>query len=179
MGNRVSGMRGGRVRDGMRAHGAPGYASTAPRRRDRVSVPCFHLETRNLSVATMPNNTHPVANAPRTATSRGRIGAKAPQTPDETNIQRTILGMAKRDRGSRRTAPHARGYAMRMARSARRRGSPLSEVASQLWPCRPSERAQLARPLPCRPRRRPGSLLTPRWRGAVTSEPRIRTQIPC
>ena len=26
MGNRVSGMRGGRVRDGMRAHGAPGQA---------------------------------------------------------------------------------------------------------------------------------------------------------
>src|SRR6266404_1647368 len=34
-----------------------------------------------------------------------------------------ILRMAKRDQGSRTTAPRARGYAMRMARSARRRSS--------------------------------------------------------
>src|SRR5437660_12479343 len=78
-----------------------GYGEVGSGRKARPRLPdsfcdpvitaarCFHLETRKPSVATAANSKHPVTSAPRIATSRGRIGAKAPQTPDETNIQRT------------------------------------------------------------------------------------------
>src|SRR6266404_4374276 len=90
----------GQVRGGYGEIGSgPEGAPTAPGRFwDRVIIAarCFHLETRKPSVATAANSKHPVTSAPRIATSRGRIGAKAPQTPDETNIQRTNPASRKR-----------------------------------------------------------------------------------
>jgi hypothetical protein len=119
IGNRVSGMRGGRVRDGMRAHGAPGYASTAPRRRDRVSVPCFHLETGNLSVATMPNNTHPVA--PTLHEPQHHVAGSVPKHPTRALVllgwfftRRALRSSSTPRRGSQvRTGPSAGGSRIR------------------------------------------------------------------